>query len=76
MDKAAVREFRLRWERVGDLERAQPPTTPATRLRQLGAMLEIARQAQWPVDKSGAEVEELRRRWRTLRAKLSGRSVR
>jgi hypothetical protein len=72
MEKDAARHFRLRWQALADVERTLPAPTPEVRLRQLGGLLEIARRAGWPLERPEAEVEEVRRRWRTLRSRLHG----
>jgi hypothetical protein len=69
MDAVAAREFRRRWQRVAEIERAAPLPSPETRLRQLGALLTIAREAGWALEKPRLELEEVRRRWESLRRK-------
>lgn len=76
MNRAEARQFRLRWQRVTEVDRSAPETTPETRLRQLGVLLEIARRAGWPTGKPQAEIDEVRERWHRLRARLSGRPTR
>ena len=76
MERAAVREFRRRWERVAEFERAVRPASPEARLRQQEGLLEIARSVAWPLNKPEAETAAIRERWKSLRSKLHGEAVR
>ncbi|MBI3976670.1 MAG: hypothetical protein HY331_00650 [Chloroflexi bacterium] len=67
MTKAEALAFKARWEMVNAAEIEElRATTPEKKLRQLAAMMALAKQLGW-TDALAAEEGEVRERWNRLR---------
>ena len=69
MDREAIQKWRDGWLRVAEVERAeQRRTTPLQRLRQLAALMRMARAAGMAATYTEDEIRRVRQRWAKLRA--------
>jgi hypothetical protein len=71
LTKAEARAYKARWRKVNEAEIEELRRTPiAVKVRQLGAMMEMARRLP-PTEGDEREVAEVRERWNKLRKALA-----
>ena len=64
-----ARQFRERWKRINALQLEEyRRLTPEERLRQFFSLMELAKAMNWETY-TPAEIEEVRRRWKKIKAK-------
>ncbi len=69
MDRPQIQKWREGWMRVAGVERSeQRRTTPLQRLRQLAALMRMARASGMPATYTEDEIRSVRQRWAKLRA--------
>ena len=74
MDKAGVRRYKERWQKVNVVTlREQLEASSETKLRQSTGLLQLARRLGWDLRRSEIEIERVRTNWNRLRARLHER---